>query len=138
MVRIVLVALLCLTASSIASAQVCDDLFTGACEVQMQGWTKIESCDDGSINVQYCHPRFYIGSGHNLTMNGTSFGDIRFNELQSKQTLPNGLKVRKAVGKNSSGKLFTGLFIYDEGSNISAAYIKSGADRTTEIVIPQG
>ena len=138
MVRIVLVALALLGLSNFSSAQVCDDLFTGACESTVAGWTKISSCDNGVIEVEYCHPRFYIGGEHVLTMSGTSFGDIVFDELQSKKNLPNELKVRKAVGKNSSGKLFTGLFIYDDSGDMSAAYIRAGADRTTEIVIPQG
>lgn len=120
-----------------ASAQVCDDLVANGCETSVSGgWTKIYACGNGSINIQYCHPRLYIGSGHNLTIVGARAGKVVFDELLKKTTLTSGLTVRKAVGKNASGQFFTGVFTYDDNDDINSCYIKAGADRSEAIRIP--
>ena len=122
---------------SFSQAQVCDDLIVKGCETSVSGgWTKVSACGSGSVNIQYCHPKFYIGSGHNLTVNGTRAGKIVFDELLKKTTLDSGLKVRKAVGKNASGQFYTGIFTYNEDDDIEGCYFKTGADRSEKILIP--
>ena len=123
---------------SIADAQVCDDLIVDGCETAIQGgWIKIRPCRSGGVDIQYCHPRLYIGSGHNLTVKGSLHGQIVFDELLEKTTLSSGRKVRKAVGKNDRGQPFTGIFTYDDEGHVSNCYIKSGADRSSRIVLPE-
>jgi len=125
-------------AFNLSDAQVCDDLVDRACETAVgQGWIKIRPCNSGGVSIQYCHPRLYIGSGHNLSVKGSMYGTIVFDDLLDKTTLSSGLKVRKAIGKNGSGKIFTGIFTYNDGEHIQNCYIRSGADRSSRIVLPE-
>ena len=131
-----LTLILCINGKLLYS-QVCDDLILQGCESTLaNGWIKIDNCQTGAISLQYCHPRFYVGSGHNLSVEGASTGKIVFDEFIEKTRLDSGVKVRKAVGKNEQGGFYTGIFTYDEHNDIDACYMKAGADRSQQIKIP--
>ena len=117
--------------------QVCDDLIVQGCESSLaNGWIKIDNCQTGAVSLQYCHPRFYVGSGHNLSVEGGSMGKIIFDEFIDKTRLNSGIKVRKAVGKNEQNNFYTGIFTYNADNDIDACYMKAGADRSQQIKIP--
>ena len=134
---LVLFSLMLISAGNLLHSQVCDALIIKGCESSVADeWIKIDNCQTGDIDLQYCHPRFYVGSGHNLTVKGASTGKIVFDEFIEKTRLDSGIKVRKAVGKDEGGSHYTGIFTYDKDNDIDACYMKAGADRSLEIVIP--
>ncbi|MEM6634147.1 MAG: hypothetical protein AAF694_31005, partial [Bacteroidota bacterium] len=102
-------------------SQVCDDIILKGCESSLSGgWIKIDNCHTGNVDLQYCHPRFYVGSGHNLAVRGASMGKIVFDEFIEKTRLESGAKVRKAVGKDEQGGFYTGIFTYNLDNDIEA------------------
>ena len=135
---IVFFCLMLFLSGNLLHSQVCDDIILKGCESAItDGWIKIDNCHTGNIDLQYCHPRFYVGSGHNLAVTGASTGKIVFDEFIEKTRLDSGAKVRKAVGKDESGSFYTGIFTYNEDNDIEACFMKAGADRSVEIVVPK-